>query len=106
MKFHPYALSVSLIWISFAGCNTDPGITSSTPGGNGGVGGAATGGSSGAGTPMPPGGGGAGGGAGGGGGAPPTGFTAADIGGYKLGPAVTVDMPGASNDGKGCDALV
>ncbi|HXU83258.1 MAG TPA: fibro-slime domain-containing protein, partial [Polyangia bacterium] len=56
--------------------------------------------------PMPPPNGGANGG--GAGGMPITGFTPADIGGWKLGPEVMGEVPptGVSNEGKTCDALV
>jgi fibro-slime domain-containing protein len=81
---------------------------------SGGSGGAAGGGSGGSGgtmgkPPMPPANGGAGGDNGGGsGGMPITGFTPADVGGWKLGPPVAGEIPptGVSNDGKSCDALV
>jgi len=59
--------------------------------------------------PMPVPNGGAGGGPGDAdGGMPITGFTPADIGGWKLGPPVTAEVPptGISNEGKSCDALV
>jgi fibro-slime domain-containing protein len=48
------------------------------------------------------------GGDGGSGGMPITGFTPADVGGWKLGPEVMGEVPptGVSNEGKTCDALV
>jgi fibro-slime domain-containing protein len=100
-------------------CTTNSGISAvtggssgSAAGGSGGSGGTSsgTGGSAGTGAPMPLPGGGAGGagGSAGSGAMPPdlNGYTPANIGAYKLGPPVTVDMPGvANNDGKTCDAL-
>jgi len=92
-------------------CDTSPGISGAGGEGGGaeaGKGGAASGGAGGMGKPpMPPSNAGAGGG-GGAGGAPITGFTPADVGGWKLGDPVMGEVPptGIGNDGKTCDALV
>src|SRR3954451_562994 len=105
MKFQSCALVALLSIISQAACNTDPGIT----GASGGTSGSSAGGKSGSGAggtmgkpPTAPGSGtgGATAGSGGTGGSPPpaTGFTPANIGGYKLGPPVTTDMPGAASN--------
>ena len=104
------ALAVCLL--GSGGCTTDPGISGAGGeggGASGGQGGAkATGGSGGMGKPpVPPPNGGAGGGAGSGP-APITGFTPAEVGGWKLGVPVMGEVPptGIENDGKTCDALV
>jgi fibro-slime domain-containing protein len=97
-------------------CTTNPGITGA--GGDGGGGGAAAGqggGAAGAGgsggmgkPPMPPSTAGAPGVGGTGGAHPITGFTPADVGGWKLGDPVSGEVPptGVANEGKTCDALV
>jgi fibro-slime domain-containing protein len=115
MKLEARSSFLSVVLFAFA-CNTDPGISSGSPGGGaGGAGGMSSGGGPSGGTnggkppETPPMGGVNGGGGGQGGSAPPplTGFTPAQTGGYKLGPAVTTDMPGmTNNEGQTCDALV
>jgi fibro-slime domain-containing protein len=112
---------IAFLLLSVVGCNTAPGVTQATGGG----GGTSTGGSGGSGgrggaggtggmgrPPMPPpaGTGGAGGAGGAGGMSPPiTGFTAADIGGWKLGPEVQGGDDtgvGPGGEGRDCNALV
>jgi fibro-slime domain-containing protein len=112
----PFARAILGLLLA-AGCNADPGI--SGVGGNaGGASGGNTAGTSGGGgkggmtgkEPDPPATGGFGGdsGMGGSGGMAITGFTPADVGGWKLGPSVMGEVPptGIANDGKTCDALV
>jgi fibro-slime domain-containing protein len=57
---------------------------------------------------LPPAGGAGGENTGGSGGMPITGFTPADVGGWKLGPEVMGEVPptGVANEGKSCDAMV